>query len=116
MEKAKQHTVTPAAITVAGNTGALPNLSALGETPPVCTAIIAVTAIGGTPSDTFNLDVSADGGANWATVATTPAMTAVGNVQRLVALNIIEPLVRVSWPAPTGATPSLTVTVNILFN
>lgn len=113
---ARYHTPAPVVITtVAGNNGPLANLCDFERVIPIVSAIVNITAITGAGATiTFNLDVSVDG-VNWVTVATTTAMTTV-SLQRLVASNIIEPFVRVSWPAPGGTTPSVTAAITILCN
>lgn len=117
MSRAVRKHIISQVITSAGNSGALDNLSALGETPAQCSLVVNVTAVGGTtPSVTINLDVSPNEGTDWVTVASTSSLTAVG-LSRLTRTDIIEGKVRLSWGNPGGsASPSLTVTAYLIFN
>lgn len=110
------HTSPAVTITTNGNTGPLNNLSKLQAMVPVVSALLLLpqAPTGTSPTLTFSLDVSQDG-TNWFSVATTAPLTAAGNV-RLVASNVIEPFVRLSWTVG-GTTPSFgNVKTTILFN
>lgn len=111
-----QHLYSAASpVTAAGNTGTQENSSQASE--PIVAALISVgTVTGTTPSLTPILEVSADG-TIWYTLAAGAAITTSNQKQRLVANPVVEPYVRVSWPAPTGTTPSFAgLSVTFVFN
>lgn len=112
----RYHAQAAVTINAIGNTGSLPNLCDFERVLPIVSAIINLpnAPTGTTPGAIFSLDVSVDG-VVWVSVATTASITAAG-VVRLVASNIIEPFVRISWTV-SGTTPSFTgVLMTILCN
>jgi hypothetical protein len=120
VQTVKRHSVAAQTINASGNTGvgvnALANLSDMDKSRAVVALINAPNApTGTTPSLTFSLDASHDGGNTWFNVKTATALTAAGQV-RLSSVDLIEPHVRVSW-AITGAGATFTgVTIDLLFN
>lgn len=111
----RKHVYPATTVTALGSTGQLDNLSR-SDHPTVTALISCGTVTGTTPSLTPVLEASEDG-TNWFTLQTGAAMTTNGAKQRLVGTEVVEPFVRVSWPAPTGTTPSFAgFTVTFVFN
>lgn len=103
-------------VTVAGSTGQMDNLCHSADSPTVSALISCGTVTGTTPSLTPTLECSEDG-VTWFTLQAGVAMTTTGAKQRLSASGVVEPFVRVSWPLPTGTTPSFAnFTVTMVFN
>jgi hypothetical protein len=99
-----RHSVKPATITAAGNSGSLTNLGESSNPTVVAFLTIAGPVTNGGGVLTINIDGSPDG-TNWANIGSFTgqgAATAAGVALRLVLSGVVELNIRVSWTA-TGS-------------
>lgn len=109
-----RHVVNQPSVSVAGNTGTLPNLGNVAAAGRVLVEITIPTVTGTTPSWTPRLQGSMNG-TNWVDLGTFTAITVAGTY-RLLVQDVYEPNVQVTWVGPTGTTPVFTSpTITILF-
>lgn len=107
-------------ITANGNSGNLTNLC--NGLDPIIELFVTIASAptGTTPTLTFSVQESVDG-SNYATVASTSAISAAGSYRLMFSTGtttgpIITPYVRVAWTVG-GTTPSFTgVTITLLFS
>lgn len=102
-------------ITTSGNTASA-QVQPIGNIGGPVTVHIGVDVVSGSsPSWSPVVQFSNDGGSTWIAAnadETIPAITSIGVTVWRVAQSRGQ-LARVSWPAPTGTTPSFTATIAI---